>query len=142
MVARLTPMLRSLARRLGPVGHEEDAVQEALLRVVQQIGRVDLGRESTARTFIMNAGVFAIRTFNTKIMRENRRDKLKTHRTGVVQDPDLADFPPVLSLYFRYIMEHGTILGAHKSVGDELGIHKASAFRRFHQEAKTFMEGL
>lgn len=136
-------MLRRLAFRLGPVRHREDAVQEALLRIFQQIGNVDLKRESTARTYLMNAGVFAIRTFNSKIMRQTRDDHKPTERSSVVRDPEIMnDLPPVLALYLDHIAAHGTVMGAHKAVGDKLGIGKVKAFRLFHKEAARFMEGL
>lgn len=136
-------MMMVFAFRFGPVRLSKDAVQEAFLRIFKQIDKVDLRRDTTARQYLTNAGVFAIRTFNRKVMRQNRRDKKPPERSVVVRDREnLSDLPPVLALYLEHIEATGTMKGAHTAVGRRLGVHKASAFRRFHEEARSFLEAL
>jgi DNA-directed RNA polymerase specialized sigma24 family protein len=144
LLDRLRPMLVSFAKNFGPTGSEDDAVQEASIRIWHKIEQraVDLSRESTVRQFLCNAAVFAIKTLNSRMRRQNRRFEDRAKVDVVPPSCDLPDLPPTVALYFDYIVENGTVLGAHAAIGRKLGINKGSAFRRFHAEAKSLTESL
>lgn len=105
---------------------------------------MDVRRESTVRQFLCNAGLFAIKTLNTKEHRHNRRfeDREFEKIAGETAASDLPDLPPVVALYFDFIVQHGTMLGAHKAIGRKLKINRGSAFRLFHSQAKSLLESL
>ncbi len=142
LLEMLEPVLRRIATRLASQC-VDDAVQQARIRIWRKLHLVDVSRPGTAKAYVMKVAVSA--------MRDEVRQYLSQHPSTVgpienveIKDLSLAttdvyEFDTLLKHYLDYLEETGDFVGAHKAVGEKIGVTTARASTLFHKAARDFI---
>ena len=145
---RLDPGWTIYARRYSP-SHVDDCLQEARLRVHQNLAQVDVSRpDQEIHAWLRRLGRWAIRDY---LQGQYRRERHTVSATALPDDAccpvdhgpgDAAELPetPIMRAYRRYVAERGTFHGAHSQVARDLDISVPSAVKMFSAAAEQIRQ--
>ena len=143
LVQPLTGPLRGAAWTMARPDHD-DALQAAMLAIWRALPKVRLTNPYTIRNMLWRTGIRAILDTIRNRRRRLHEPMLDSNEPAARRIIEQYDLPPLLELYKEYVIQNGSLAGAHKHFGDLLGIGARQASTLFNQEAETWAasEGL
>lgn len=134
----LRPFMVGIASRIASQC-VEDAVQEGVLRVWQNLKRVDLKQKSTIRTFLLTAATRGMRDEVRRVIR--RKEKPLADGFDAPQESErgaTVEFTGLLAEYQRVLLLVETVPEAHAMLASESGISVSAQTKKFVQAAKEY----
>lgn len=140
----LEPTLTGLAVKIASQMCE-DAKQAALLKVWENLDRVDLRKKKTIKTMLFGAAISGMRTEVRKHLKFiNSRaiisEKLIEELSSKKDRHSGYEFKGLLGHYCDYIRRTGSMRGAHAFFAKIHHVTVDTMKRRFHNEALKFLE--
>lgn len=143
LVNVLNPLLYGKARKIASQC-VDDAVQSAIIKIWRNLDKIDENRQDTIKALMMRMAIQAMRDEIRRVLRRRREVGFEDEIMKLFKEKEKReerwDFTGILGVYYQYVKDSGTFVGAHKHVSEILGMNMSNASVKFHKESKIFTE--
>jgi len=139
LIANLETTFYTVAGSLAADSLVDDLVQLAIIRVWQQLGKVNLNQPGTIRRFLIVAGTNAMKSYLCRNDPLKNVDRVSLDNV-VVEPTQNVMFTGLLLEYVEFIRANSTFVGSHKQLAKKHGVSEWTMRNSFNTAAGKFLK--